>query len=138
MWLSSLWRPRRLADSCQVLPQRLGVSLEVPFGVAPETRDFRGFPQCAREDSNLHGPYSPQGPQPCASTNSATGAWAASIALDVRSRGTWGRRARGPGRRFQRWLGVRLSPSVARARFTNTCSTAAERADPEKELTVWT
>ena len=29
---------------------------------------------CAREDSNLHGPYSPQGPQPCASTNSATGA----------------------------------------------------------------
>jgi hypothetical protein len=39
----------------------------------------RGFPQCAREDSNLHGPFSPQGPQPCASTNSATGAWAASI-----------------------------------------------------------
>ena len=29
---------------------------------------------CAREDSNLHGPFSPQGPQPCASTNSATGA----------------------------------------------------------------
>src|SRR5579884_2051068 len=34
----------------------------------------RGFLKCAREDSNLHGPYSPQGPQPCASTNSATGA----------------------------------------------------------------
>ena len=34
----------------------------------------RGFLRCAREDSNLHGPYSPQGPQPCASTNSATGA----------------------------------------------------------------
>ena len=34
-----------------------------------------GLSQCAREDSNLHGPYSPQGPQPCASTNSATGAW---------------------------------------------------------------
>jgi len=30
--------------------------------------------RCAREDSNLHGPISPQGPQPCASTNSATGA----------------------------------------------------------------
>ena len=24
-----------------------------------------GLFQCAREDSNLHGPYSPQGPQPC-------------------------------------------------------------------------
>jgi hypothetical protein len=41
----------------------------------------RGFHQCAREDSNLHGPIGPQGPQPCASTNSATGAWRASIAL---------------------------------------------------------
>ena len=30
--------------------------------------------QCAREDSNLHGSCLPQGPQPCASTNSATGA----------------------------------------------------------------
>jgi repressor LexA len=36
--------------------------------------------RCAREDSNLHGPFSPQGPQPCASTNSATGAERASIA----------------------------------------------------------
>jgi Phage integrase family len=35
-----------------------------------------GFSECAREDLNLHGPYGPQGPQPCASTNSATGAWA--------------------------------------------------------------
>src|SRR5215212_1361731 len=33
-----------------------------------------GASQCAREDSNLHGPYGPQGPQPCASTSSATGA----------------------------------------------------------------
>ena len=33
-----------------------------------------GLPRCAREDLNLHGPYGPQGPQPCASTNSATGA----------------------------------------------------------------
>src|SRR5207248_5768469 len=30
--------------------------------------------QCARADSNLHGPCGPQGPQPCASTSSATGA----------------------------------------------------------------
>src|SRR5262249_29608197 len=28
--------------------------------------------QCAQGDSNSHGPYGPQGPQPCASTNSAT------------------------------------------------------------------
>jgi hypothetical protein len=39
-----------------------------------------GWAQCAREDSNLHGELSPQGPQPCASTNSATGAEGASIA----------------------------------------------------------
>ncbi len=31
---------------------------------------------CAEEDSNLHGGIPPQGPQPCASTNSATGAGA--------------------------------------------------------------
>src|SRR5204863_10018618 len=30
--------------------------------------------KCAEEDSNLHGGIPPQGPQPCASTNSATGA----------------------------------------------------------------
>ena len=29
---------------------------------------------CAGEDLNLHGPFRPQGPQPCASTNSATSA----------------------------------------------------------------
>jgi hypothetical protein len=38
------------------------------------TVSLAGLFQCAREDSNLHGPYGPQGPQPCASTNSATGA----------------------------------------------------------------
>jgi hypothetical protein len=32
--------------------------------------------RCAEEDSNLHGGIPPQGPQPCASTNSATGAGA--------------------------------------------------------------
>src|ERR1035437_5162735 len=31
--------------------------------------------KCAGEDLNLHGPFGPQGPQPCASTNSATSAW---------------------------------------------------------------
>src|SRR3984957_20130619 len=36
---------------------------------------------CARVDSNHHGENSPQGPQPCASTNSATSAEWASIAL---------------------------------------------------------
>jgi hypothetical protein len=33
-----------------------------------------GLFACARVDSNHHGEISPQGPQPCASTNSATGA----------------------------------------------------------------
>jgi hypothetical protein len=45
--------------------------------VSPENEQspaFAGLFPCAEEDSNLHGPYSPQGPQPCASTNSATGA----------------------------------------------------------------
>src|SRR3984957_20734647 len=36
---------------------------------------------CARVDSNHHGPFGPQGPQPCASTNSATSAERASISL---------------------------------------------------------
>src|SRR3954451_11006773 len=34
----------------------------------------QGFRKCAEEDSNLHGAIAPQGPQPCASTNPATGA----------------------------------------------------------------
>ena len=72
-----------------------------------------GLFQCAREDSNLHGPISPQGPQPCASTNSATGAWAASIS---------------------RRSGRSLSPSVGRARFPNTCSIQATAAIPIKEF----
>src|SRR5437879_1207880 len=33
-----------------------------------------GGRECAGEYLNLHGPQSPQGPQPCASTNSATSA----------------------------------------------------------------
>ena len=43
-----------------------------------EARDEKGRPAgalaCAGEDLNLHGPFGPQGPQPCASTNSATSA----------------------------------------------------------------
>src|SRR5205085_4396034 len=56
-------------------------------GVKTDPREKRKNPasaglfQCAREDSNLHGPNGPQGPQPCASTSSATGAGRASIAL---------------------------------------------------------
>ena len=44
------------------------------------------WPKCARVDSNHHGEISPQGPQPCASTNSATGAEGASIAPRRRGR----------------------------------------------------
>ena len=44
MWVSLLWRRAGLPTLAKVLPHGLGVSLEVPFGVAPETRDFRGFP----------------------------------------------------------------------------------------------
>ena len=40
---------------------------------------FPGLFLCARVDSNHH-PVYPQGPQPCASTNSATSAERASIA----------------------------------------------------------
>jgi hypothetical protein len=36
-----------------------------------------GLSQCAQGDSNSHPVYTGQGPQPCASTNSATGAWSA-------------------------------------------------------------
>ena len=43
---------------------------------------------CARVDSNHHGENSPQGPQPCASTNSATSAEWASIASGYGCR-TW-------------------------------------------------
>ena len=44
MWFSLLWRRAGLPTLAKVLPHGLGVSLEVPFGVAPETHDFRGFP----------------------------------------------------------------------------------------------
>jgi hypothetical protein len=51
------------------------------IGPRTKTVPLPGLFQCAREDSNLHGELSPQGPQPCASTNSATGAEGASIDL---------------------------------------------------------
>jgi hypothetical protein len=40
-----------------------------------ENTPFAGI-SCAQGDSNSHGGFPPQGPQPCASTNSATGACA--------------------------------------------------------------
>src|SRR5947207_2255099 len=40
----------------------------------------RRWSPCAGEDLNLHGPNGPQGPQPCASTNSATSARGRSVA----------------------------------------------------------
>jgi hypothetical protein len=64
---------------------------------------FAGLFPCAEEDSNLHGPFSPQGPQPCASTNSATGA------------GACGRAAG--------WLSIAALDSVDGSRYcANTCS----------------
>src|SRR5690242_12464435 len=44
MWVSLLWRRAGLPTLAKVLPHGLGVSLEVPLGLAPETNDFRGFP----------------------------------------------------------------------------------------------
>ena len=44
----------------------------------------RRYLRCARVDSNHHGEISPQGPQPCASTNSATSAEGPSIAAQRR------------------------------------------------------
>src|ERR1700689_4217697 len=47
---------------------------EVVYRIKRINPRLAGLSQCAREDSNFHGPIGPQGPQPCASTNSATGA----------------------------------------------------------------
>src|SRR6476646_6923336 len=94
---------------------------------------MRGFSKCAREDSNLHGPYSPQGPQPCASTNSATGAWAAQYIRGGCHGGEPARRAAGRGGAS----GAGLSPSRGRASLTNTCSTHGIAAgQTSKELTM--
>src|ERR1700694_5828974 len=128
MWFSSLWRPRDgLPTLAKILPHGLGVSLEVPYGGAPETRDFRDYLQCAREDSNLHGPYSPQGPQPCASTNSATGAWGGQYSFGVGPRQAAVVAAQGQIGRARMVLGMRvLCPSWVRATFPNTCSRQRE------------
>src|SRR5271157_3744427 len=64
----------------------LSTKASVPLSIATaplrSTKKPRsaGLFRCARVDSNHHGEISPQGPQPCASTNSATGAEEASIA----------------------------------------------------------
>src|SRR4051794_16960508 len=71
------------------------------------------FP-CAEEDSNLHGPFSPQGPQPCASTNSATGAGGAAAAA-------------ADGGEYS----PRLIPSWPPATFSNTCSLSTSRTARE-------
>jgi len=44
---------------------------------------------------------------------------------------------RGPPTATGRWRVAHLCPSVGSARFANTCSTAASRAGPVKELTAW-
>ena len=42
---------------------------------------MRGSPKCAREDSNLHGPYSPQAPQPwTARVDASASVWIVQIA----------------------------------------------------------
>ncbi len=67
--------------------------------------------RCARVDSNHHGENSPQGPQPCASTNSATGA---------------GRRVYPRSIRARRASGQRPVASVHGRRYSaNTCSLQA-------------
>ena len=62
---------------------------EAAIGLLRGTEKSRttGLFSCARVDSNHHGENSPQGPQPCASTNSATSAGGRSIAPDRRPPG---------------------------------------------------
>src|ERR1700737_4059307 len=79
-------------------------------------------------DSNHHGEISPQGPQPCASTNSATGAAGASIAT--------GSLATAAGSPATRWLvDGGLHPSRRRGtvrthvRFRPRCPQTGRRAD---------
>src|SRR5258708_5895122 len=67
--------------------------------------------QCARMDSNHHGEISPQGPQPCASTNSATSAECASIAPHPPV-----------GARGERPIRPPLASVHARRYIANTCS----------------
>ena len=97
-----------------------------------------GLSQCAREDSNLHGPYSPQGPQPCASTNSATGAGGGQynpgsvLAEHVGSvDGAAITAARSSQQRVL--LAPALSPSWRRAKVPNTRSTESRLASPNEQ-----
>jgi hypothetical protein len=99
-----------------------------------------GLSQCAREDSNLHGPISPQGPQPCASTNSATGACAGQYSPGGARYPVSGKPLRvrsGPPGGFRRVPA--LSLSWGRATFTNTCSTCLDSPGPnEQGVDRWT
>ena len=81
------------ADSCSNIGRRAPHGLggapgaaRTPRGLSDGSNVVAERPEkCAEEDSNLHGGIPPQGPQPCASTNSATGAGRRSIgALDFR------------------------------------------------------
>jgi hypothetical protein len=79
-------RSRHRAQASVLVPQSGFITPARIFVITPvitttkskwsrsKRRAFAGL-SCAREDSNLHPVKAGQGPQPCASTNSATGAW---------------------------------------------------------------
>ena len=70
----------KCSDSCSDFCQAFVSTRSQTSHKLAQTRNLQAIP-CARVDSNHHGENSPQGPQPCASTNSATSAEWASIAL---------------------------------------------------------
>jgi hypothetical protein len=113
----------------QQLPPSTGRSSTRPRNIKKPR--VAGLSQCAREDSNLHGSCLPQGPQPCASTNSATGARARQYRP-----GSDGRcRARG---RAGGCAVAILSPSVGGATVPNRCSTCRTHEANEQGADRWT
>ncbi len=83
-------RHRKCSANCSAVPlaQNRTIAPRPPRDpIDDEKPRFAGLFVCARVDSNHHGEKSPQGPQPCASTNSATGAGGASIARGRPRRG---------------------------------------------------
>ncbi len=76
----SLRSPAQAADDVWPPEQAAGPREVMDRGRTGDLTSARLAIQCARVDSNHHGENSPQGPQPCASTNSATSAEQASIA----------------------------------------------------------
>ena len=70
---------RKIVRTCRVCCHVRAYMFTNALLAVPKTPISSAFP-CARVDSNHHGENSPQGPQPCASTNSATSAELASIA----------------------------------------------------------